>query len=107
LHSNKIVVYLYSDNNNEVIILILPTMSASYTNSRKNESFVKLRSNYGLHNELDIHGQVWGERAVINVTAFDRTAGKVALENANGLKWLASLKDFEFCTEEGDEIYNQ
>ena len=82
-------------------------MDKVYTNSRKNESFVKLRSNYGLHNELDIHGMLWAERAVISVTAFDRTAGRVALENANGLKWVASMKDFEFCTEEGGKIPNQ
>lgn len=26
------------------------------------ESFAKLRSNFGIYNELDIHGMMWDER---------------------------------------------
>ena len=78
--------------------------SAAYTNSRKNESFVKLRSTCGKYNELDLHGMLWSERAVLEVSAFDRTNAKIVVKNCNGLTWVSDLKAMEFCTEEGNKI---
>ena len=80
--------------------------SPAYINSRKNESFVKLKSKFGIHNELDIHGMLWSERVILEVTAFDRTANKIVVKNENGLSWISDLKSMEFCTESGQKIYN-
>lgn len=79
-------------------------MDKTYINSRPTESFCKLRSNYGLANDEDIHGMLWNERAVLEVTAFDRTAGKICVKNCNGLEWVSSLKEMSFCNEDGSRI---
>lgn len=77
------------------------------TNSAPTESFCKLRSNYGLHNELDIHGLEWSERTILEVHDFDRTAGKIVVKNENGMTWVTDLKAMEFCLKDGSKIYNQ
>jgi len=77
------------------------------SNSAPKESFAKLRSNCGLHNELDIHGMYWSERTILEVHAFDRTAGKVVVKNENGFTWISDLKAMEFCKKDGSKIYNQ
>ena len=79
-------------------------MEKAYSNSRKIESFVKLRSSGGLNNELDIHGLTWEDRAVLEVIAYDRSAGNLIVSNCNGLKWQTTLKAFQCCSEEGNPV---
>lgn len=79
-------------------------MRKSYTNSRPNESFCKLKSTFGLHSNLDIHGMQWEERSVLKVIAFDRTNSLLIVENDNGLQWQTNLKKMDFCLENGDKI---
>lgn len=77
------------------------------SNSAPLESFCKLRSTCGLNNDLDIHGMYWFERGVLEVHAYDRTAGKIVVKNENGLTWVSDLKAMEFCTKEGNKIFNR
>ena len=49
----------------------------------------------------DIHGNKWGERVILVVTAYDRTTGKVAVKNPNGLEWITDVSKITFCNKNG------
>ena len=75
-----------------------------YQFQKLTESFCKLKSTCGIHNDLDIHGQYWSERAVLKVIAYDRTYATLIVENANGLRWQTDLTKVDFCLENGNRI---
>ncbi|WP_060873821.1 hypothetical protein [Myroides odoratus] len=70
----------------------------------KTESFCKLRSTKGLNNDLDINDQIWNQRQILKVVAYDRTNSLLIVENENGFQWKTDLKKMEFCWEDGRKV---
>jgi translation initiation factor IF-1 len=89
--------------------LIETKNSFSYDVSRKqtkmyckNKSIERFNHITGQSNNTDIHGLLWDDRVILEVTSIDLDSRRCFVKNTNnGLEWLTEISNITFCDENG------
>lgn len=81
----------------------------SYDLSRKKQkSYCRLKSierfnqKTGFSNDKDIHGLLWHERVILEITSIDLDSKQCFVKNPNGLEWLTKLSNIVYCDVNGN-----
>lgn len=76
-------------------------------NRKKDKEYAKLKSierfdrQRGKTKDMDIHGLLWHERTILEVTSIDLDSKQCFVKNCNGFEWLTKLDTIEFCNQDG------
>lgn len=80
-----------------------------YDLSRKQEKqYCRLKSierfnhKTGFSNDKDIHGLLWHERAILEITSVDLDSKQCFVKNCNGFEWLTKLSNIVYCDVNGN-----
>lgn len=70
----------------------------------KNKSIQRFNHRTGHSNNTDIHGLLWDERVILEVTSIDLDSKRCIVKNPNGLEWLTEISNIEFCNADGSML---
>ena len=70
----------------------------------KNKSIARFNRRTGHSKNTDIHGLLWSERVVLEVTSIDLDSKRCFVKNPNGLEWLTEISNIEFCDADGNRL---
>lgn len=70
----------------------------------KNKSIERFNNKTGFSTDKDIHGLLWNERVILEVTSIDFDSKRCFVKNPNGLEWLTEMSKVEFCDADGNMI---
>ena len=70
----------------------------------KNKSIERFDRTVGRTNNTDIHGLLWDERVILEVTSIDLDSRRCFVKNPNGLEWLTKISNITYCDANGDRI---
>lgn len=70
----------------------------------KNKSIERFNYRTGTSNNTDIHGLLWNERVILEVTSIDLDSKRCFVKNPNGYEWLTKLSNIEYCDVNGNRM---
>lgn len=70
----------------------------------KNKSIERFNHKTGDSNNTDIHGLLWDERVILEVTSIDLDSKRCFVKNPNGLEWITEISNVEFCDADGNRL---
>lgn len=53
---------------------------------------------------VDMHGNTWEERTILNVITIEYDSRSALVSNVNGLQWITKLDNITFCDEHGNKL---
>lgn len=70
----------------------------------KNKSIERFNHKTGFSKDKDIHGLLWNERVILEVTSIDLDSKRCFVKNPNGFEWLTKLSNIEYCDVNGNRM---
>ena len=70
----------------------------------KNRSIERFNHETGFSNDKDIHGLLWDERVILEVTSIDLDSKRCFVKNPNGFEWLTKISNIEYCDVDGNHL---